>query len=218
MLYNIYKVFSHSFFSTLQILLLLLFCSDIFTWFKTKGTNYTEILLEITRKRTRKIFVLLVSSIYILSTFLGNKSVVHFLGERDPRTLHSGTYCYYVIAHHNESQKTYTLPAEITVRTEDGKLFFHVDKVFFKNGGYLDLDYHIFSDIGDFIEYGESEELQDQNFQSWTISLTNHKSYHHAIIESSLYYSWDIATVIFSIIAFILSAFFTYKELHNCYT
>lgn len=144
----------------------------------------------------------------VCSFFLGSKKTVLFLLLITASTLYwgatmlgvgdgppDGFYCYQVIV--SNDQKTYTLPAGIsittdeyddvrddlnplqygtTVRSPDYVRRYHIDCAYWPNGGYLYFDQELDG-------FGRPTKLHDQDDRDWEVTLTQRRASHPQIKE-----------------------------------
>lgn len=129
--------------------------------------------------------VILVISLF--GTLITNAAVHQILGVHNLKLLPEGTYCFYVEAR-QYGGKTYTLPAQIaiekkSVEVSDEKTktytYYHIEKVFFSNGGYID------ANDGEPDQIGNASYLFDSNDDEWELVLLNEHAYSPCVIETN---------------------------------
>ncbi len=141
--------------------------------------------------------------ISLIAVFVTSPAVHQLVGVHNLELKPEGNYCFYVEATRN-GDKTYTLPAEISVRTEyeediDGKSkskhVYHIEKVFFSNGGWLDTTDSEPVDIGASISFfDESENWLEGDY--WKFVLLNEHAYSPYVNETNNAAFWDITIVL----------------------
>lgn len=158
---------------------------------KRKLEFVSDIALKSWPTVAKKTVAILLHIFMIIALLLGSNFIaVNILSCDDIRAMPDGTYCYYVEAT-NEKGKTYTLPANIQKTDE----YYQVYNVYFNNGGYL----YFGGSCSDF-EYDESSYCYDQSDRQWEIELTNIKTYHKAVKETSVDWSLDDTSRIISVL------------------
>lgn len=207
-LYKIYDFCSTGIFVVVAHFFVLLMCCSGF--YKSVIFNLLNDRFESLKAKTlcTSLVSLLISFVILFST----SQFIIMLGCKDIRVMPEGTYCYYVYAT-NEKGKTYTLPAKIIKRYEeyveediDGNSHtrtsevFYVENVYFKNGGYL------YFETGDYFEYEEKCNYDDQNNREWEIELTNIKTFHEKVIETEPFKPWKLIIPFAEIVIIFISS------------
>ena len=128
--------------------------------------------------------ILIVAAVAMLLT---NTAVHQFVGVKNLKIKPEGTYCFYVEAT-RWGGKTYTLPAQVRVEKEidevaEGKsktyTYYFIEKVFFSNGGYLDVD------DSEPDEINEASTTWDKNDDEWQLVLLNEPAYSPDVEETN---------------------------------
>ena len=132
--------------------------------------------------KNKKLIIFIFIAIYIVCMLImvfSNRSIIHFLGCTDIRTLDYGEYAYCVYAT-SEKGKTQKMLAKICVdyddKDDDTSQMIWIENIYFNNGGYL-----YFEDSDVFCPYSKENPSyiinKDQNGKYWEIELTNQKVY-----------------------------------------
>lgn len=140
-------------------------------------------VMEICDKIFRKsrVCTLLLTFLFLFLVFFGNFDIYAICGGKDIRFLSDGRYCYNVkISRENSNGKLYTLPASVRKETEGfNESKYYIEKVFFKNGGYL-----VFDGDNDYIEFDGYDDFYDQDGVEWSVELTNTQTTHEKVKTS----------------------------------
>ena len=127
--------------------------------------------------------ILIIAAVAMLIT---NTAVHQLVGVNNLELKPEGTYCFYVEAT-RDGGKTYTLPAQIRIEKEtdevaEGKTrtytYYHIEKVFFSNGGYLD------TVDTDPVEINKSTYYYDGE-NDWSLVLLNEHAYSPNVEETN---------------------------------
>ena len=177
---------------------------------KRKGGGITGLYALLEELHIKKSIAIMVSLICSFILLFSDNTLVWLLdGQKDLRLAPEGSYCYYVTASREFSNKEYHLPAK--VRKSEDQLYY-VDNVYFSNGGYLYLEGN------EYIEFDETFDCADQNEEFWDITLTNNKANHPKVQENYKHFDFNAAlTLIVSIFLIIISfvLFMTHPENDN---
>ena len=126
--------------------------------------------------------------IALAGSVVTSTAVHQLVGVHDLRLKPRGTYCFYVEAS-NKNGKTYTLPAEIRVEIETEDVgndkwethkYYYIEKVFFSNGGWLDVSDNSPTEIGDASYYYVRNAEED-----WKLTLLNEHAYTPHVAETN---------------------------------
>lgn len=199
---NIYIFLFGTIFPVILLLLSIFFLVLIFnSWSCERNTIANKIL---GKSRTRVIITYLLLFFMII---FSNFDMFALFGGSDIRFMSDGRYCYNVEISRNYGDNTYTLPASIYKETNGfGKSKYYIEKVFFKNGGYLVFDEE------DYIALNDYNYLVDQNGEEWTVKLSNQHANHKDVSESKPISFWGVVLALFESIALSL---FTLLHLPN---
>ena len=157
---------------------------------KNKGFSYI-VWIEAIRdeiqsfagKRTKLLLV-----ISLVATIVTNTAVHQLVGIHNLLLTPDGTYCFYVEAHRN-SGKSYALPAEIRIETETREVsadkertyrYYYIEKIFFANGGWLEIENHTPVDINESFLYYDCD-TDDE----WNLVLLNEHAYSPYVTETN---------------------------------
>lgn len=205
-MYEIYQIAKIPFFIGISFFVGLFSVIIIINLFfsKSKSGGFEDIKTFLKEFNIKKpiaiIFCLLSSAILVFS----NNTIVWLLsGQKDLRLAPEGTYCYYVIASKESSNKEYTLPAKVEKGTSD---LYYVKNVYFPNGGYLYFDSGDYYNFGKDYDYNNSTQCfnetmyyADQNGEFWNIILTGRKTTHSSVYEQHTNFTLNIIlTILFS--------------------
>lgn len=141
----------------------------------------------------------------LLICVFSNRSFYRWVGCDDISTMPEGEYCYYVEVNREFSNSVYTLPAKIVVsRSDSGYKTYHIENVYFNNGGYLQL-------FDEEFEIDEPFSFNDQNDEYWDCTFTNKRCSDAPFNETNDVSDWDTVRLTFCVIVLLL----TYINLHN---
>lgn len=198
---NIYIFLFGTVSPVILLLLSIFFLALIFnSWSYERNTIANKIL----GKSRARVFItcLLLFVMIIFSNF----DMYALLGGKDIRFISDGRYCYNVSASRFLGN-SYTLPASIYKETNAfGKSKYYIEKIYFKNGGYLVFDEE------DYITLNDYSYLVDQNGEEWMVELCNQRSNHTNVSESKPISFWGVILAIFELAALSL---FTLLHLPN---
>ena len=124
----------------------------------------------------------------LIATLITSTAIHQLVGIHNLQLKPDGVYCFYVEAT-RFSKKSYTLPAQVKVETEslevsEGKeekrTNYYIERVFFPNGGYLDIE------DSDPVKIGGSCYYHDMDTDDeWAFVLLNEHAYSPYVTESN---------------------------------
>lgn len=125
------------------------------------------------KKKKFPIIALIVFLAAIICNLFLSPVIWELLGNEDITKKPGGIYCYYITLQ-NDEYGPYTLPAEILV----SERAYYVTKIYWPNGGYIDIDVEIYLD--------EPITIEDQDWRKWDVTLLNKKAEHEDVKETSV--------------------------------
>lgn len=195
-------IYVFTFYSILPIILLLWSISlsiSFFDFIPNAGEKIADKILG-----NNPIRIILAYLLLIIIILFSNFDMYALLGGNDIRFMSDGRYCYNVSASRFLGN-TYTLPASIRKETNGfGKSKYYIEKIYFKNGGYLVFD------EDDYITLNDYNYLIDQNGEEWTVELCNQRTSHKDVSESRAISFWRI---LLALLEFIPLSIYTFLRL-----
>lgn len=180
-------------FSTVSpVILLLLSIFFLALIFNSWSYERNAIANKILGKSRVRVFItcLLLFVMIIFSNF----DMYALFGGSDIRFMSDGRYCYNVSAHRFLSN-TYTLPASVRKETNGfGNSKYYIEKIYFKNGGYLVFDEDDYATLDDY------NYLIDQNGEEWAVKLCNQHANHKDVLESKPISFWGAILALFELV------------------
>ena len=123
----------------------------------------------------------------ILITVLSSSEIMWYLGYKDLNNIPYGTYTYYVEMNKDSSSSVYTEPAIVTkdsfcIESDENHekcyVEYHLDRIYFSNGGYIS-----FNDFNE-LHINKVEEVTDSKGDTYSVKLLNKHAYIKNVIES----------------------------------
>lgn len=185
----------------------ILFCLHCVIMLVLRDSDLRKTIVD--RMKDRRILATGLFALCLIICVFSNRSFYRWVKCDDISTMPEGEYCYYVEVNREFSDSVYTLPAKIVVSHSDsGYRTYHIENVYFDNGGYLQL-------FDEEFEIDEPFSFNDQNEEYWDCTFTNKRCSDAPFNETKDVSDWDTIRLTFCVVLLLLTYIILYNDVRD---